>query len=282
MSPTRPIVPCDHRSVINPYRGYADRISVGPRRSGAMTCWPLLPIRPRPNADIMENSDSANLPLELAQTGISPVVAPLHMVKAHFAMESQPADPTSLIVLARLATNTVKMHLGCESDKEGFQKSADSLTEPNGTNARSYSEANSSGCTQSKEEENVSSDLGTSLSSAIGPTVKQQQRQRRHIKERSGSLSSASAVGPSAATLKWDYSGISLCSQEKGPETLTALKDIGEGRRGDDSTGSTEKTMLQMIHGTIKELQTETRTESRRARLATKQLQVTVRKVGKT
>ncbi|KAJ1105081.1 hypothetical protein NDU88_002489 [Pleurodeles waltl] len=37
------------------------------------------------------------------------------------------------------------------------------------------SEANSSGCTQSEEEDNISFDLETSLSSATGPTVKQQQ-----------------------------------------------------------------------------------------------------------
>ncbi|KAJ1189484.1 hypothetical protein NDU88_006229 [Pleurodeles waltl] len=142
------------------------------------------------------------------------------------------------------------------------------------------SEAKSSGCTQMAD--NVSSDLETSLSSAIGPTVKQQPRQRRCIKERSGSLFGASAVGHSAATPKWDYSRISLCSQEKGPETLTPLKDIGEGSRWDYSTGNTEKTMLQLKYGTVKELQTETPTESRRARLVTKQLQVTVRKVAKT
>ncbi|KAJ1137610.1 hypothetical protein NDU88_004008 [Pleurodeles waltl] len=40
--------------------------------------------------------------------------------------------------------------------------------------------------------------------------------------------------------------------------------------------------MLQMIYDTIRELQTETRAESRRARMATKQLQGTVRKVAKS
>ncbi|KAJ1192900.1 hypothetical protein NDU88_002206 [Pleurodeles waltl] len=144
------------------------------------------------------------------------------------------------------------------------------------------SEANSSGCTQSDEEDNISSDLETSLSSATGPTVKLLQRQRKCIKGQPGSVAGVTAAGHSAATLKWDYSGISLCTQEKGPKTLTPLNDNEEEDRGDDSMGNTEETMLQLIYGTIKELQTETRTESCKARLATKQLQVTVRKVAKT
>ncbi|KAJ1181337.1 hypothetical protein NDU88_006545 [Pleurodeles waltl] len=44
----------------------------------------------------------------------------------------------------------------------------------------------------------------------------------------------------------------------------------------------TEAGMLQSIYNSIKELQTETRIESRRARVATKRLQGTVRKVAKS
>ncbi|KAJ1117047.1 hypothetical protein NDU88_005247 [Pleurodeles waltl] len=43
-----------------------------------------------------------------------------------------------------------------------------------------------------------------------------------------------------------------------------------------------EAGMLQSIYSSIKELQTETRIESRRARIATKRLQGTVRKVAKS
>ncbi|KAJ1144092.1 hypothetical protein NDU88_010394 [Pleurodeles waltl] len=143
------------------------------------------------------------------------------------------------------------------------------------------SEAISSGCNQSEDEESLSSEIETSLSSAVGPTVKHQQRQRRCTKEISGSVAS----GRGAATLKWDYSGIRLLSQEKGPETLLFANGVRGENRDDDSTGnigSTDKTMLQLIYGMINERQIETRTESRRARMATKQLQVTVLKVAKT
>ncbi|KAJ1204266.1 hypothetical protein NDU88_008047 [Pleurodeles waltl] len=47
-------------------------------------------------------------------------------------------------------------------------------------------------------------------------------------------------------------------------------------------TRNTDSEMLQSIYDSIKELQTETRAESRRATVATKRLQGTVRKVVKS
>ncbi|KAJ1213287.1 hypothetical protein NDU88_000925 [Pleurodeles waltl] len=49
-----------------------------------------------------------------------------------------------------------------------------------------------------------------------------------------------------------------------------------------NNTASTDAKMLQLIYGTIRELQTETRAESWRARMAIKQLQGAVRKVAKS
>ncbi|KAJ1126947.1 hypothetical protein NDU88_005353 [Pleurodeles waltl] len=63
---------------------------------------------------------------------------------------------------------------------------------------------------------------------------------------------------------------------EKGADARVCSPDISIGTRNTDSE------MLQFIYESIKELQTETRVESHRARMATKRLQGTVHKVVKS
>ncbi|KAJ1102546.1 hypothetical protein NDU88_007591 [Pleurodeles waltl] len=63
---------------------------------------------------------------------------------------------------------------------------------------------------------------------------------------------------------------------EKGGDALVCSSVSNTGARHTDSE------MLQSIYYSIKELQTETRAESRRPRMATKHLQGTVRKVVKS
>ncbi|KAJ1087997.1 hypothetical protein NDU88_001156 [Pleurodeles waltl] len=55
-----------------------------------------------------------------------------------------------------------------------------------------------------------------------------------------------------------------------------------EASKNDICVASTDSGMLQSIFNSIKEFQTETRVESRRARMATKRLQGSVRKVAKS
>ncbi|KAJ1164286.1 hypothetical protein NDU88_004731 [Pleurodeles waltl] len=108
------------------------------------------------------------------------------------------------------------------------------------------------------------------------------------MKSRTGSTSGVDSPERSAATLKWDYSGIRLVSLGK---EFKESKDILSSNAGTDENCqnelinnlvSSDTKMLQLIYGTVRELQTETRAESRRARMATKQLQATVRKVVKS
>ncbi|KAJ1187582.1 hypothetical protein NDU88_004357 [Pleurodeles waltl] len=100
-----------------------------------------------------------------------------------------------------------------------------------------------------------------------------------------GSIDGTDISGWNGATLKWDYSGNRLSFLENDAKGVLPSKAY----RGENSltvpiskTASTDAEMLQFINGTVMELQTETRTESQRAWMATKQLQVTVRKVAKT
>ncbi|KAJ1103500.1 hypothetical protein NDU88_000923 [Pleurodeles waltl] len=84
----------------------------------------------------------------------------------------------------------------------------------------------------------------------------------------------------------------SRCGKDRNPEDnvragrefdLLPKADGGEdGQVPSTDATSTDAKMLQMICNMIKELQVETRAESGRARIATKQLQGTVRKVART
>ncbi|KAJ1200212.1 hypothetical protein NDU88_004038 [Pleurodeles waltl] len=150
------------------------------------------------------------------------------------------------------------------------------------------SEAVSSGCDRSEEDGNASS-TAESLSSAVGPTVRPQQWPRKRINSRIG----AGIIGDSpeeyAEMLKWDYSGIRLSQPRKDskvPKDTSLIPNSTEGEKFTDgqtnNMASADTKLLHLIYGTVRELQMETRAESRRARMATKQLQVAVRKIAKS
>ncbi|KAJ1182617.1 hypothetical protein NDU88_007804 [Pleurodeles waltl] len=112
-----------------------------------------------------------------------------------------------------------------------------------------------------------------------------QYRQRKLVKTRPGSQEGfENAASMSGRTLKWDYSGIGLADiptiGTQGPVNDKIEIDTGAsaGNAGNAYTTGTEAGMLQSIYSSIKELQTETRIESRHVRIDTKRLQGTVRK----
>ncbi|KAJ1175432.1 hypothetical protein NDU88_000720 [Pleurodeles waltl] len=163
------------------------------------------------------------------------------------------------------------------------------------------------GFNQARQESELSSteghslnDSGSSISSEEGNassnnelTVRQRHRQRKCIKTRSdlqeGTEFSASS---GSRTLKWNYSSINLtevaCTMNK--PNMSDQQSPGNNDRGDNikaaksdiCAANTDSGMLQSIFNSIKEFQTETRVESRRARMATKRLQGSVRKVAKS
>ncbi|KAJ1148754.1 hypothetical protein NDU88_001580 [Pleurodeles waltl] len=132
--------------------------------------------------------------------------------------------------------------------------------------------------------DSISSESASFLSLAES-TVRQQQWKSK------GRAPSGDGVEPSAQTqkaLKWDYSHTNLMSTA---EVHTFEVQDNAEKRGDalvcslvSNTGAryTDSEMLQSIYDPIKELQTETRAESRRAWMAAKHLQGTVRKVVKS
>ncbi|KAJ1170776.1 hypothetical protein NDU88_002648 [Pleurodeles waltl] len=92
-----------------------------------------------------------------------------------------------------------------------------------------------------------------------------------------------------AAMLKWDYSGIRLSHSEKAPQVpsdmaLTFNLTANENCPGEqvNNMASSHTKILKLIYGTVRELQTETWAENRKARVAKKQLQVTVWKIAKS
>ncbi|KAJ1180471.1 hypothetical protein NDU88_005692 [Pleurodeles waltl] len=96
------------------------------------------------------------------------------------------------------------------------------------------------------------------------------------IKSRTGSVGVADSP---TATLNSDYSGIRLSQSEralKAPSDVALTLNLTASENCPDeqanNMASTDTKMLQLIYGTIRELQTETRAESRRAREATKQV----------
>ncbi|KAJ1208892.1 hypothetical protein NDU88_004275 [Pleurodeles waltl] len=141
------------------------------------------------------------------------------------------------------------------------------------------------------------SDSGSSISSEEGNassnnelTVRQRSRQRPCIKTRSGSQEGTEFSASSGSrTLKWDYSNINLTDVARttnksnmGDHQPPRSNDKGdniEAAKSDVCTAITDSGMLQSIFNSIKEFQTETWVESRRARMATKRLQGSVRKV---
>ncbi|KAJ1215975.1 hypothetical protein NDU88_003581 [Pleurodeles waltl] len=143
----------------------------------------------------------------------------------------------------------------------------------------------------SESGSSISSERGN-LSSSNEPTVRQRRRQRRCTKTRSGSQEGTKFSASSGSkTLKWDYSGISPTATTRttdisamGGQQLVDndMEGSNGGTKSDTCAARTDSGMLQSIYNSIKEFQTETRIESRRARVAIKQLQGAVRKVAKS
>ncbi|KAJ1181296.1 hypothetical protein NDU88_006504 [Pleurodeles waltl] len=132
----------------------------------------------------------------------------------------------------------------------------------------------------------------TANKSPSGEHTVRKARQRKFVKSRSGlQEGSESTASMSGTTLMWDYSGIGLADTPTGGNQSPANdkngSDLGAaagsiGDPGNIHVMGTEAGILQSIYSSIKELQTETRIESRRARVATKRLQGSVRKVAKS
>ncbi|KAJ1165458.1 hypothetical protein NDU88_005886 [Pleurodeles waltl] len=145
------------------------------------------------------------------------------------------------------------------------------------------SEATSSGCNQSAAEGSAPSESESAWSAAESK-VRPQQQQRRCIKARSCSIGGVEHSGQSTKALKWDYLGTRLMGLEQDSK-LDPLPSIDGGEDcqvPSNSVTGTDAKMLQMIYDTIRELQTELRAKSRRARIATKHLQGAVHKVVKS
>ncbi|KAJ1194386.1 hypothetical protein NDU88_003675 [Pleurodeles waltl] len=147
-------------------------------------------------------------------------------------------------------------------------------------------DSDSTNSDQSSSETGASiSSESVSFSSPAESTVRQrQQESKAWAPIRDGVELSVQ----SRNTLKWDYSGTNLMSTaeahileaqakaEKRADAPVCSLVLSIGTRNTDSE------MLQSIYDSIKEVQTETRAESRRARMATTRLQGTVRKVVKS
>ncbi|KAJ1190703.1 hypothetical protein NDU88_000025 [Pleurodeles waltl] len=150
------------------------------------------------------------------------------------------------------------------------------------------SDLGSADCSFSETDESETSETGNK--SPSGEHTVRKARQRKSVKSRSGLQEGSETTAPmSGRTLRWDYSGISLADTfTGGNKTPTKDKTDPEaaagsiGNSGDAHAMGTETGILQSIYSSIKELQTETRIESRRARVATKRLQGSVRKVVKS
>ncbi|KAJ1170610.1 hypothetical protein NDU88_002483 [Pleurodeles waltl] len=132
-----------------------------------------------------------------------------------------------------------------------------------------------SGVTQRDEE---------SASSAAESTVRQQREQRRSTKIQTGLTGGEEPAGQSTKVLKWDYLGIRLTGSENAPASDSPPNVDGnvDGQIPNTSTTSTDTRLLQIIYDMIKEVQTETRAESRWARIATKNLQGAVQTITKS
>ncbi|KAJ1179378.1 hypothetical protein NDU88_004612 [Pleurodeles waltl] len=131
------------------------------------------------------------------------------------------------------------------------------------------SEAASSGYDLNEEGSSSSSESGSlaeSLSPVAGPTLRPQHRHHKHIKSRTGSVGITDSP---AAMLKWDYSGIRLSQSERALQVLsdmaltlnlTASENCPDEQANNMASSDTK--MLQLIYGTVRELQTETQTEN--------------------
>ncbi|KAJ1123505.1 hypothetical protein NDU88_001974 [Pleurodeles waltl] len=160
-----------------------------------------------------------------------------------------------------------------------------SLTEESELGSTEGQSLNDSGSSISSEEGNASSNNEL--------TVRQRHRQRKCIRMRSD-LKEGTELSTSRGnrTMKWDCSSINLTDEafttnkpnmnDQQPSRSVDRGDDIEGTKSDTCTANTDSGMLQSILNSIKEFQTETQVESRRARMATKRLQGSVRKVAKS
>ncbi|KAJ1197991.1 hypothetical protein NDU88_001835 [Pleurodeles waltl] len=128
------------------------------------------------------------------------------------------------------------------------------------------SEAGSSGCNLSEEDQNASS-TSKSLSSAVGPTVRPQRRQRKLINSRIGS---GDSPGECAETLNWDYSGIKLSQPRKDckvPKDMSLIlysvedENITDGQTNNMASADTK--LLHLIYGTVRAANGDTGGESK-------------------
>ncbi|KAJ1180223.1 hypothetical protein NDU88_005445 [Pleurodeles waltl] len=152
-----------------------------------------------------------------------------------------------------------------------------SLTEESDLSSGDHSLGGSEDSETSETEDKTSSNE---------PIVRQLRRQRKAVKTQPCAQGSPeNPLSSVSRTLKWDYSGIGLTDSSsitnQGSANGNKESDIGPATYSPSAMGA-EAGMLQSIYSSIKELQTETRIESRRARVATKRLQGTVRKVAKS
>ncbi|KAJ1217156.1 hypothetical protein NDU88_004751 [Pleurodeles waltl] len=123
------------------------------------------------------------------------------------------------------------------------------------------SDPGSADCSFSETDESETSETGNK--SPSGEHTVRKARQRKSVKSRSDTF-----TGGNQSPIK------------ENTDPGAAAGSIGN--TGDAHAMGTEAGILQSIYSSIKELQTETRIESRRARVATKRLQGSVRKVVKS
>ncbi|KAJ1190928.1 hypothetical protein NDU88_000247 [Pleurodeles waltl] len=152
------------------------------------------------------------------------------------------------------------------------------------------SDLSSADCSLSESDESESYEAGNK--SLYCEFTVRQIRQRRSAKPHSDFQEChENAASTSGRTLRWDYSGISLADTPTAGNqgSVNDRKESDMGASAGDivnlvntHANGTEAGILQSIYNSIKQLQTETRIESRRARIATKKLQGSVRKVAKS
>ncbi|KAJ1138658.1 hypothetical protein NDU88_005039 [Pleurodeles waltl] len=187
--------------------------------------------------------------------------------------EMAPGNKRSTLTLGKISGKQVESARVPEASKDGGDKFY-SLTE--------YSDSTNSDLGASESRDSISSEYASCLSLAESTVRWRQQKSKGLV---SSSRDNAEPSAQTRKALKWDYSGTDLVSTVETHSSQNTTKMADESVCGlnhitDDR--HTDSEMLWSIYNSIKELQTETRAESRRARLATKQLQGTVRKVVKS
>ncbi|KAJ1191960.1 hypothetical protein NDU88_001273 [Pleurodeles waltl] len=150
---------------------------------------------------------------------------------------------------------------------------------------REESDLSSGEHSSSETDSSMSSETGN-VSSRNKPTVRQLRRQRKCTKMQSGPHEGTEfSTSSGSKTLKWDYSGIRLTDIPTANGQQMDYNNM-EGSTSDPissaCTVGADSGMLQSIYNSIKELQTETRIKNRLARVPTKRLHGTVRKVAKS